>query len=143
MPSGTWSPSESCGQPCTSTVAPFGVRGQVSRPSYTPSPSASVGQPFTSTLAPAGVFGHLSFLSGTPSPSVSLGLPPQPYVRPPQYCWSDLFAVDQFSCGTLSRFLASSRSETCCESGMRRPSAASNVPKCRSSTPAAFVSYRL
>src|SRR3954463_6819597 len=77
MPSNTLSPSESCGQPRASTVAPVGVFGQTSTPLITPSVSSSAGQPRLSTFAPAGVPGHASFLSDTPSRSSSAdGAPP-------------------------------------------------------------------
>jgi hypothetical protein len=85
MPSHTLSLSESIGQPLASTVAPFGVSGQVSTPSQTPSPSVSIGQPFASTRHPAGVFGHSSFLSQMPSRSTSshFDSPPIENCRPP------------------------------------------------------------
>src|SRR5262245_6713454 len=87
MPSDTPSASLSTGQPFSSTLAPFGVFGQVSTPSQTLSPSASSGQPFASTTQPAGVLGHWSFLSSTPSTSASAfsAEPPSENIRPPVY----------------------------------------------------------
>src|SRR6267142_2788278 len=74
-PSGTPSLSASAGQPLELTRAPTGVPGHWSSPSYTPSRSESDGQPRASVVAPTGVSGHASRRSGTPSWSASAGGP--------------------------------------------------------------------
>src|SRR5467141_3134103 len=79
-PSGT--PSSSAGHPLASTLAPAGVLGHWSTPSSTPSPSASAGQPLELTRAPAGVPGHWSSPSYTPSRSESDGQPRASVVAP-------------------------------------------------------------
>src|SRR5216684_3264574 len=111
MPSNTPSPSESCGQPFASTVAPAGVSGHLSSVSGTPSPSesrtdaavgAASGQPLSSTLVPAGVLGHWSMPSSTPSPSESCGQPLASTVAP-----SGVLGQASSLSGTPSRSLSS------------------------------------